>query len=118
MAVEFDSCIRGYHVYKDVWTPTIDEVLPCRRETTNEYDPFAVMVEKSEAVVGHLPRKISSTCSLFLSKGGSISCRVSGTRQYSADLVQGGLVVPCVLIFISRMRLCWKSLKRCLLCVR
>ena len=32
------SCIRGYHVYKDVWDAAIGEVLVCERETHNVKD--------------------------------------------------------------------------------
>ena len=35
----------------------------------------------------------------FLCKGWIISCIINATRQYSADLIQGGLEVPCCLIF-------------------
>ena len=36
---------------------------------------------------------------MFLKKGGIISCIVTGPHQYSRDLDQGGLDVPCKLIF-------------------
>ena len=95
--------MRGFHVYKSVWTPCIGEVLSCSRETSNLHDQFAVKVLKvetdSQTIVGNLPRSISSTCSIFLRKGGIISCRINGTRRYSRDLVQGGLEVPCMLVF-------------------
>ena len=29
-------CVRGYHVYKDIWAAAIGEVLVCSRERTNE----------------------------------------------------------------------------------
>ena len=50
-------------------------------------------------VVGHVPRKISAICSLFLRRGGRIQCEVTGTRQYSRDIPQGGLEIPCRYIF-------------------
>ena len=50
---------------------------------------------------GHVPKKISTTCSLFLRRGGAIHCTVTGAKCYSADLEQGGLEVPCVLKFIG-----------------
>ena len=65
---EAPSCIRGYHIYKAVWTPYIGETMPCSRELTNGHDPFAVKVSQmhgEERIVGHLPRKISSICSIF-----------------------------------------------------
>ena len=39
---EAQSCIRGYHIYKAVWTPYIGETMPCSRELTNGHDPFVV----------------------------------------------------------------------------
>ena len=60
----------------------------------NYRDPFAVAVVRSGVIVGHVPRKISS---MFLRRGGTISCRVTGGRRYSEDLPQGGLEVPCML---------------------
>ena len=63
---EAQSCIKGYHIYKAVWTPYI---MPCSRELTNGHDPFAVKVSQlhgeEERIVGHLPRKSSSMCSIF-----------------------------------------------------
>ena len=92
--------VRGYHKYKDIWVAVVGEELSCRREPTNREDHFAVAAVKDSNIVGHVPRKISSTiCSLFLRQSGSIICRVTGNRQYSSDLPQGGLEVPCVLTF-------------------
>ena len=94
-----DSVVRGYHVYKDVWEATRGEVLNCTRETGNAFDPFAVSVIKRGNVVGHVPKKISALCSLFMRCGGTIHCKVTGSRQYSHDISQGGLETPCLLIF-------------------
>ena len=79
--------IRGYHVYSDIWNAVIDEELPCAKEFGNLADPFAVGVMKDGTVVGHVPRKISSVCSLFLQRSGSIVCRVTGPRRFSADSI-------------------------------
>ena len=101
----FTSCIRGFHVYEGAWTPTHHEILQCSREEGNVHDPYAVKVMKSGIVVGHLPKKISATCSLFLRKGGAISCQVTDERRKrSVDLVQGGLEIQCLLIFSSKKR--------------
>ena len=94
----FHTCVRGYHVYQDVWVPATDEMLSCCREVGNPHDPFTVKVTKAGITVGHLPKKISSTCSLFIFNGGSISCKVTDShRRYSSDLVQGGLEIPCII---------------------
>ena len=90
--------IRGHHIYKEIWTPLLEEALVCRQETDNFHDWFAVAVMKGSDVVGHVPKKILSICSLFLRRG-AIRCEVIGTRQYSSDLNQGGLEVPCKLTF-------------------
>ena len=54
---------------------------------------------QSSEIVGHLTWKISIVSSLFLRQGGTITCVVSGSRSYSSDLPQGGLEVPCTIIF-------------------
>ena len=75
----FTSCIRGFMSMK-VPGPTHHEIFQCSREEGNVHDPYAVKVMKSGIVVGHLPKKISATCSLFLRKGGAISCQVTDER--------------------------------------
>ena len=40
-----DSCVRGYHVYKDLWNATPGEALTCIREWRNRNDVFAVAAE-------------------------------------------------------------------------
>ena len=47
--------IKGYHVYKSVWTPTIQEQVYGEIEPHNPVDKSAVAVKKDEKVVGHLP---------------------------------------------------------------
>ena len=61
--------MRGYHVYKDIWATVVGEELPCQREDGNRANPFAVAVVRGEAIVGHVPKKISSVCSLYLRRG-------------------------------------------------
>jgi len=93
--------VRGYHEYQLIWgVPAVGEELNCYRELGNSHDPYAVAVKKSIGgelrVVGHLPRIISAICSLFIRRGGSILCTVSGSRRYSSDLPQGGLEIPAI----------------------
>ena len=60
------------------------EELSCVTEV-NYRDPFALAVVRS-GVVGHIPRKISSMCSMFETKnyqGGTISCRITGSCRQS-----------------------------------
>ena len=95
-----DCVIRGYHVYKATWVPSIGDILQCEQERGNVEDMFAVAVKRFDGVtVGHIPRRISRICWFFLQQGGSMLCEVSGGRQYSTDLPQGGLEMPCYIHF-------------------
>ena len=103
-----DSMIRGFHVYHSVWKPFIGEELCCMRELSNSQEPFSVAVMKGSIVVGHMPRKISSICSMFICKGGSITCEVVALRHYSEDLPQDGLEIPCLMNFLGEHELVCK----------
>ena len=95
---KFCTCVRGYRVYQNDWIPALGEALWCSRKVGNAHDPYAVKVMKAGTMVGHLPKKISSTCSLFIRKGGMIDCEVTDlNRKYSRDFPQGGLEIPCIL---------------------
>ena len=94
-----EAMVRGYHCYQEIWQAIVGEELQTTRELGNIHDLYAVAVTRSGVTVGHISRKISSACSLFLWRGGEISCIVTGTRRYSSDLEQGGLEIPCTLIF-------------------
>jgi len=96
---EINYCIRGFHVYNTVGTPVIGEELICCREPSNTMDLYAVSVIKDSIIVGHLPRKISAVCALFIDLGGRINCCVTRSRHYSKDLPQGGLEIPCKIFF-------------------
>ena len=72
-------CVRGYHVYKNVWAAVVGEELVWRKR--NSHDVYAVSVMKDSVVIGHLPRKISPVASLFLLKDGMILCRLLRRRH-------------------------------------
>ena len=101
---ERDLCVRGFHVYRDIWEAAVGEVLDCEREPGNAKDRYAVAVKKNATVIGHLPKKISCVSSLFLRRGGSIQCTVTGRRRYSFDLPQGGLEIPCSVKFTAKSK--------------
>ena len=103
MELEVDIAVRGYHIYQSIWTPTIGETLICKQEGGNAHDRYAVGCYKPDSnarLVGHVPKKISILCNLFLRDATNmITCVLSGSRQYSSDLIQGGMEIPCTLIF-------------------
>ena len=94
-----ESEVMGYHIYQDIWKARHGEILNCFRETGNAFDPFLVCVKKDAVVASHVPRKISSICSLFLQNNGIIHCEVTEKRRYSRGIPQGGLEIPCHLAF-------------------
>ena len=69
-------------------------MLTCERESDNTLDRYAVAVKMEGNIVGHLPRKPTGVCSLFLRRGDTIDCTVTGCRRYSVVLPQGGLEIP------------------------
>ena len=92
-----EAMIRGYHEYQSIWKAEIGENLTCIREPGNVRDPYAVAVTKSESstIVGHVPRKMSAICLLFLRKGGSIF------RKWLANATNSAFSVQHALWFIS-----------------
>ena len=66
---EIACCVHGYHIYRHIWEAAVGETLICEREPTNHNDRNAVAVIKAGMIVGHLPKKISKVCSLFLWRG-------------------------------------------------
>ena len=45
---EAPCCVRSYHIYKDIWTAAVGEILFCvrLREPTNASDRYAVAVTR------------------------------------------------------------------------
>jgi len=65
----FESVVRGNHIYKEIWSSMLGEELQCFHEIGNIHDLYAVKVSKTgTGTVGHLPKKISMPCHLFLEK--------------------------------------------------
>ncbi|CAH3023524.1 unnamed protein product [Porites evermanni] len=86
----FASAVRGYHVYKDVWKPSIGEKLVAKREFNNPMDKHAVKVVKDDETVGHLP------------------------REFSRIALCGGMEIPCQLEFNCSNKVQMKRLKELL----
>ena len=60
----------------------VRELLTCSREPTTTSDRYAVAVIKDRTTIGHLPRKICKVCSVSLSRGSLISCKVTGLKRF------------------------------------
>ena len=73
--------------------------MPVKRELSNVVDPFAVVVWKAGEVVGHAPKSLSKTMSLFLNYDSNVVfCEVTGPRVNRG--VGLGMEVPCVYKFM------------------
>ena len=74
--------MRGHHVYKNVWTPSIGERLQLRRQddTTNDHAVSVARALKAETIVGLVPREMPRTFWNFIMHGGSVGCEITGRR--------------------------------------
>ena len=77
--------IKSYLAYMTKWTPKNGEILKVRPEPKNEYDKYAVVVERCGDVVGHLSKRRSArftkTISYFLRACNDNCCRVEVTDK-------------------------------------
>ena len=48
---EVDSCVRGHHVFRGIWNPTIGKQLVCKREASNTQDVYVVAVMRGAHTV-------------------------------------------------------------------
>ena len=92
--------IRGYHEYRFIWVPTMNEMLRVQLEPSNLHDAYAVAIKKrlpgfiAESVVGHIPREVSRITHFIIVHGGRVSCRVTDVHHRRSPLIQGGLEIP------------------------
>ena len=63
---ERNCCIRGYHVYKEVWEAPVGKLLVCEKRPRKRFQSIRCGCEKEGTIIGHLLRKVSRVCSLFL----------------------------------------------------
>ena len=82
----FDSNVRGFHVYKNIWNPRIDkDCLKCQYESGNNNDKFAIGVylndKMKEKIVGHVPLYLSKAMFQFIQLLQSkLPCTVKGKQ--------------------------------------
>ena len=53
-----NSVIRGYHVYKTVWSPFVGEILHLQTDARNAHDAHAVTIVMNSVMVGHATREM------------------------------------------------------------
>ena len=95
------SNIKGYHVYKSVWTPTLPQQVCGEIESDNPVDKYAAAVKNDEKVVRHLPLgengKFAKTIFYFLRADPHGKCNITVTGK-AVNLGDGdGMQVSCIL---------------------
>ena len=105
---EIPCASRGYHVYREIWTPRLGQSLKVEQEINNVHDPFAISLETKipgkltdTEIVGHIPREISRFCHYFLNYVGKLEVRVTNTRYRPSPIPAGGLEIPILLIVLK-----------------
>ena len=101
------STVRGYHIYRRMWTPVVGKSLMAVRESGNVHDRNAIALFRGDMKIGHIPMKISRLCNSFITRGGTIEAVVTGSIQFATDLPQGGLDIPCK-YFLQETRI-WRE---------
>ena len=94
-AVEIVSFVRGFHDYKDIWCPSVGEILDLKREPTNPKDALAVCIQKDGTVVGHMPYNLAPLVSYFLER----DLNTGSVEITGVPLNRGagmGMEVPCI----------------------
>ena len=100
-STEIDTYVKRYHVYKNMWKPTVNEDLETEMEPTNVMDKYAVCVKKNTSIVGHLPLgkngKFAKMILYFLRADQDAKCKVVITGK-EVSLGDGDrMQVPCKL---------------------
>ena len=91
-STEIDTYVKGYHVYKNIWKPNVNEKLETEMELDNVMDKYAVCVKKNISIVGHLPLgknvELAKMIFYFLRADQHAECKVVITGK-EADLGDG-----------------------------
>ena len=100
-----NTTVRGYHVYRTVWNPTIGEGFVVLHQPGNDHDRHAMgvyRVDEPGLIVGHIAREISRISHYFTMHDGKITGEVTGPRRYCWEV--GGMEIPCMLQFSGTPR--------------
>ena len=99
-STEIDTYVKGYHVYKNIWKPTVNEELETKMEPDNVMDKYAVCVKKNTSIVVQLVVHLVKTGNLrkmtfnFLRADQDAECKVVITGE-EVNLGDGdGMQVP------------------------
>ena len=82
---KIDTYVKGYHVYKTIWKPIVNEEMETEMEPDNVMDKYLVYVKKKTSIVRHLPLskngKFAKIIFKFLRADQYAECKVVITRK-------------------------------------
>ena len=111
-SLRWDSVVHGHHVYKDILTPFLGEILHVKQEYHNTEDCFALCIVKGDAsalgdiIIGHVLQEFSCLVWYFIEHGGNVMCEITGHRKHGI-----GLEVPCIYTFSAKKRMIKNCIK-------
>ena len=100
---DFITGLRGFHVYRDIWKPSLNQFINFKQERNNRYDRFAVVgMTKlpgtlAASIVGHVPPELSSFIWYAIEKCARITATLVSTQAKDSPLIQGGLEIPVII---------------------
>ena len=94
---EFTAAVRGFHVFRKIWKPVLNELLDCFHEQGNDFDYFSIKTceKDNKKTVGHLPREISRPTKFLIDRGARVTAEITSSHYRKSPLLQGGLEVRC-----------------------
>ena len=99
-----ECCVRGHHVYQSKWEANVGSELTVCKETRPGAlveDKYAMALKYGDVTVGHVPKFLSKITYFYMKSGGEVSVRITGKRQHTKDLPQGGMELPAMYTFKS-----------------
>ena len=79
---EIYSFLRGYHVYMEIWTPVVGEILVVKIEPTNRHDIYAVAIYRDAKIVGHVPYNLAPRMSAFFMRENKVFAEITVGAGY------------------------------------
>ena len=89
---EFTAAVRGFHVFRKIWKPVLNELLDCFHEQGNDFDYFSIKTceKDNKKTVGHLPREISRPTKFLIDCGARVTAEITSFHYRKSPLLWAG----------------------------
>ena len=83
---DFIIGLRGFHVYRDIWKPSLNQFINFKQERNNHYDRYAVAVMAklpgtlAASIVGYMPCELSRFIWYAIERGAQITATLVSTQ--------------------------------------